>query len=316
MRRRQLTAEMTRWLDNGIGVIDLHHRGLPKLIAAYVIPGDDGLVLIETGPGSTLDNLLGGLTTLGLEPSDLRHILLTHIHLDHAGAAGSLLERYPESRLYVHERGARHMIDPSRLLQSAERIYGAMMQPLWGEFLPCPEDRVTIVGDGDQLDLAGLTLDVLYTPGHASHHVSYADASRNAVFTGDVAGVRIPPSSLVWPPTPPPDIDVEAWQVSINRIRELDPEQILIAHFGPFDDVARHLDLLETRLDEWSSLVEGWLAEGLERDEMMAKLEERVITAIERAEPDSDSAEAASHVTPFGMSIDGLTRYIQKRNAG
>lgn len=311
-----MTGETTRWLDNGIGVIDLHHRGLPKLIAAYVVRSDDGLVLIEAGPGSTLDNLLDGLTSLGLEPAELRHILLTHIHLDHAGAAGSLLQRFPESRLYVHERGARHMIDPSRLLQSAERIYGAMMGPLWGEFLPCPEDRVTVLTDGDQVRAGDLTLDVHYTPGHASHHIAYHDLGRNVVFAGDVAGVRIPPSSLVWPPTPPPDIDIEAWHASINRLRELDPDQILIAHFGPYDDVDRQLRMLEERLDEWASLMSGWQDEGLERDEMIARLEEHVIGEIERVESSSDSGEAARHVTPFGMSVDGLLRYVQKRDAG
>lgn len=311
-----MTGETTRWLDNGIGVIDLHHRGLPKLIAAYVVRSDDGLVLIEAGPGSTLDNLLDGLTSLGLEPAELRHILLTHIHLDHAGAAGSLLQRFPESRLYVHERGARHMIDPSRLLQSAERIYGAMMGPLWGEFLPCPEDRVTVLTDGDQVRAGDLTLDVHYTPGHASHHIAYHDPGRNVVFAGDVAGVRIPPSSLVWPPTPPPDIDIEAWHASINRLRELDPEQILIAHFGPYDDTDRQLRMLEERLDEWTSLMSGWQDEGLERDEMIARLEEHVIGEIERVESSSDSGEAARHVTPFGMSVDGLLRYVQKRDAG
>lgn len=311
-----MTGETTRWLDNGIGVIDLHHRGLPKLIAAYVLRSDDGLVLIETGPGSTLDNLFDGLAKLGLDPAELRHILLTHIHLDHAGAAGSLLQRFPESRLYVHERGARHMIDPSRLLQSAERIYGALMGPLWGEFRPCPEEQVTVLTDGDQVRSGDLTLDVLYTPGHASHHVAFSDPGRNVVFAGDVAGVRIPPSSLVWPPTPPPDIDIEAWHASIDRLRDLHPQQLLIAHFGPYDDVSRQLQQLDERLDEWTSLASGWLEEGLEREEMIALLEEHVVGEIERTEPSTDSAEAAKHVTPFGMSVDGLTRYVQRRNAG
>ena len=213
-----MPEQTTRWLEDGIGLIDLHFQNRPALIAAYVLPADDGLALIEVGPGSTLESLFDGLRKLDLDPNKpalsgsrrVRHLLVTHIHLDHAGAAGSLLERLPDARLYVHQRGARHMIDPSRLLASAAQIYGGLMGPFWGEFLPCPAERVTAVSDGDRLEIGGQTLDVLYTPGHAWHHVAYHETERNIVFAGDVAGVRIPPSPLVWPPTPPPDIDIGA----------------------------------------------------------------------------------------------------------
>lgn len=191
MRERRVTEQTIRWLDDGIGLIDLNFQRRPALIAIYVLPTEDGLALIEVGPGSTLNNLLDGLRDLGLDPDDVRHLLVTHIHLDHAGAAGSLLERLPEAHLYAHERGARHMIDPSRLLASAGQVYGALMEPLWGEFLPCPEERVVVIGDGDRLEIGGLTLDVHYTPGHASHHVAYHEPERNIVFAGEIGRTHV-----------------------------------------------------------------------------------------------------------------------------
>jgi glyoxylase-like metal-dependent hydrolase (beta-lactamase superfamily II) len=312
-KERTVTSPTTRWIDDGVGLIDLHFQRRPTLIACYVLPTADGPALIEVGPGSTLETLLGGLRALGVEPQDIRHILVTHIHLDHAGAAGSLLQRLPDARLYVHERGARHMIDPSRLLASAGQVYGALMEPMWGEFLPCPADRVVAVTDGDRIEIGGMILDVLYTPGHASHHVAYHEPERHIVFAGDVAGVRVPPSPLVWPPTPPPDIDVEAWKLSTRRLRDLDPERLLIAHFGPWDNVWEHLDRLDERLDEWVGYIARWRAEGLGRDAMIDRLREITLAEI-RSEPGSaGTIDATQYVTPFYMSVDGLVRYLDKR---
>lgn len=303
-----------RWLDGNIGLIDVMHRDKAGLIACYVMQVDDGLALIETGPGITVDNLLAGISYLGLSPDELRHILLTHIHLDHAGAAGTLLERYPNAQLYVHERGARHMIDPSRLLASAQRIYGAMMDALWGPFLPCPAERVNVVTDGDRLDLGGTSINVLYTPGHASHHVSYDCPDAMLIFAGDVAGVRIPPSSLVWPPTPPPDIDIPAWHQSIQRLRERSPERVMITHFGEITNVPQNLDELDQRLDDWTEFVDDLLGKGKDRDQIAAALEERVTRQIEAEAADGNTGEAAGYVMPFKMSVDGLLRYLQKRD--
>ncbi len=305
----------TRWLTDDVGVIDLNFQGHPALIAVYILRTSDGLVLIETGPGSTIPALRRGMTELGIELAEIRHILVTHIHLDHAGAAGSLLAELPDATLYVHERGLRHMLNPERLVASARQIYGALMDPLWGDFLPTPEDRTRAVTDGDSLVFGDTTLDVYYTPGHASHHVSFHEPERNIVFAGDVAGVRVPPSPLIWPPAPPPDIDVEAWHASTQKLRELDPEQLLIAHFGVHDDVWSHLDGLDTRLDAWVALVEGWRREELTREEMIAALEARVLAEIE-ADPDSGSlVHASQYVTPSYMNVDGLTRYLDKRDA-
>ncbi len=304
---------LTRWIDDGLGIIDLQFQERIALIATYVVKTNDGLALIDIGPGSTVPALFAGLEELGLETDEVRHLLVTHIHLDHAGASGALMERLPDARLYVHERGFRHMLAPERLLASARQVYGALMDPLWGDFLPTPEDRTFSVTGGDCLELGGVRFDVHYTPGHASHHVAFYEETRNVVFAGDVAGARVPPSPLVWPPTPPPDIDIEAWKESTRLIRELDPEQVMIAHFGPYRNVWEHLDQLDRRLDEWVCLVEEWRSRSLSREEMISALEDHVLEEI-RSEPDSGSTvDATGYVTPFYMSIDGLNRYLDQR---
>ena len=310
-----MTELRTRWLSDDVGVVDLNFQGYPALIATYVMKTSAGVALIETGPGSTLPALKNGLATLEIELNDIQHILLTHIHLDHAGAAGSLLAELPAAKLYVHERGVRHMLNPERLVSSARQIYGALMDPLWGDFLPAPEERTFAITDGDKIQVGATTLDVHYTPGHAAHHVAFHEPERNIIFAGDVAGVRVPPSPLIWPPTPPPDIDVEAWQASTQRLRALDPEKIMITHFDEYADVGRHLDELDARLAQWVDWVAAWRAQALTRAQMIAELEQAVLDEI-ASEPDSTSTVyATKYVTPFYMSVDGLMRYIDKRES-
>ncbi|MGH2866592.1 MAG: MBL fold metallo-hydrolase [Solirubrobacteraceae bacterium] len=225
-------------------VIDLMHLGRERVIGCWQV----GDVLIDPGPSTCLETLLHGLG--GARP---RAILLTHIHLDHAGGTGSLVQRWPEVEVYVHERGARHMIDPTRLMDSATRLYGADMDRLWGEMRPVPEANLHALVGGEWL--FGGDFEVAYTPGHASHHVSYRHGS--VAFVGDVGGVRIAPDSIVVPPTIPPDIDVEAWQRSIAVIRSWSPEVLAMTHFGESEDVTAQLDELEARLDAWSELARG-----------------------------------------------------------
>lgn len=303
------------WLFDGLGMIDLQFRGNDHLIAAYVLQTSDGLALIETGPANAEKRLVEGIGQLGPDPADLRHIAVTHIHLDHAGSAGALLQRFPEARLYVHKIGAPHLIDPSRLLSSAGRIYGDQMDALWGIMQPVPAERVTTIDDGDTLRFGDLELDVLYTPGHASHHVSYVDRQRDVVFTGDVAGVRVPPSKLAWPPTPPPDIDIEVWHQSIAKLRSINPEQLLLTHYGPVKGVTDHLDQLDARLDRWTDLVAGLQKQGLEREELVARLTEDAAEEIQAAGESTETQGSVSNVTPFGMAIDGMTRYLRKRSS-
>ncbi len=218
-------------------VIDCMHLGRDRVIGAWEVrPG----VIVDPGPGSCAHTLLAGVEA---EP---RALLLSHIHLDHAGASGVLARRFPELRVYVHEVGAPHVIDPSRLLMSAARLYGDDMERLWGEVAPVPEDRVTVLRGGEEVE----GLEVHYAPGHARHHVVYFDPESRDAYTGDVAGCQVPPSDLVAAPTPPPEIEVEVWLESIAMLRSLDPARVCMTHFGADDDVAGHLDRLEAWLHE------------------------------------------------------------------
>lgn len=251
-------------------------------------------LLIDPGPTSCLKTLLAELD--GRVP---RALLLTHIHLDHAGASGSLVERWPELEVYVHERGAPHLIDPSRLLESARRLYGENMDLWWGEMVPVPEANVHVLSGGERI--LGGAFEVAYTPGHASHHVCYRH--RGTAFVGDVGGVRITPDSLTIPPTPPPDIDIEAWHESIERVRAWRPERLAITHFDAYADVDRQLDELTARLDEWSERA---------RDEG----EEAFVAAVEseiQAHAEDGLLGTYTQAASPDQLYAGLTRYWRKR---
>jgi glyoxylase-like metal-dependent hydrolase (beta-lactamase superfamily II) len=270
-------------------LIDVRHLGRERVIGCWQL--DD--VLIDPGPTSSLERLLAGLG--GQQPSAL---LLTHIHLDHAGGSGSLVERWPELEVYVHERGAPHLIDPSRLLESASRLYGENMDSWWGEMVPVPERNLRVLKGGERvLD----SFEVAYTPGHASHHVSYLH--QGTAFVGDVGGVRITERSPTIPPTPPPDIDLEAWRESISRIREWRPKRIAITHFGAYEDVDRQLDELERSMDELAQR-----AREQDKDSFMAGLGGE----IER-EAEPDAIEAYGQAAPLDQLYAGLERYWRKR---
>jgi glyoxylase-like metal-dependent hydrolase (beta-lactamase superfamily II) len=275
-----------------VRVIDLTHLGRPRVIGAWL----DDEVIIDCGPSSTLDTLLEGLGEI--TPSAL---LLTHIHFDHAGAAGSLVRRWPELPVYVHERGARHLADPERLYNSARRLYGDQMERLWGEMLPVPEENLRVLTGGETiLD----RYEVAYTPGHASHHVCYRhDAT---AFVGDVAGVRITPDAITIPPTPPPDIDVELWHESIAILRRWAPERLAMTHFGEATDVGAQLDEVNTRLDAWSELAR----EG-DRERFVALVREE-ITRRGSAEQAAQYEQAA----PAEQLYAGYERYWARRASG
>jgi glyoxylase-like metal-dependent hydrolase (beta-lactamase superfamily II) len=271
-------------------VIDLMHLGRERVIGCWQV----GDVLIDPGPTSCLDTLLAALGE-----DRPRVLLLTHIHLDHAGASGSLVERWPGLEVYVHERGARHMADPSRLLDSAKRLYGADMDRLWGDFVAVPEENLHVISGGETL--AG-GFEVAYTPGHASHHVSYL--YEGTAFVGDVGGVRVPPSSMVMPPTPPPDIDIEAWHKSVERIAAWAPERLAMTHFGAAENVAAHLEEMHRRLDEQAEL-----ARSGDRDAFLERVSRDVAAA-----GDPDTAAAYAQAAPREQLFAGLTRYWQKRS--
>jgi len=289
-----------------ISTIDLGFKGLDHAVAAFLVRGPDGAVLVETGPASTVEALFAGLVAHGFAPSDLAAALVTHIHLDHAGAAGHLAAHGVD--LYVHPRGARHLIDPSRLLASAERIYGDQLEALWGTTIAVPAERVHAVADGAVVQLAGLAFTALDTPGHAGHHHCWQVGG--AVFTGDVGGVRMPGSRLVAVPAVPPEFDPDAWRASIARLRSAGAEAFYLTHFGRVGDPAEHLDALEAELDAVLAFMTAAAQETDERDVLARRY---VAWNRDRAEKlGVTSAEWARFeaANPFSISVDGILRWL------
>lgn len=272
-------------------VIDVEHLGRPHVIGCWQV----GEALVDPGPESSLETLLAALG------EDLpRALLLTHIHLDHAAATGALVRRWPDLEVYVHERGAPHLIDPAKLLASAGRLYGDQMQRLWGEIVPVPEANVKPLAGGERV----LGMRVAYTPGHASHHVSYLHEQSGTAFVGDIAGARIPGVDLVVPPTPPPDIDIETWEDSIAIVEGWRPERLALTHFGAVEDPLPHLAHVKERLRE-----EAQLARELPEDAYEAQHRKRVIAS-------STSKDAATEMlqsVPPQYQWRGLNRYWSKR---
>lgn len=293
--------------------IDLNFRNSPRVIATAILSGADGVTLIDPGPTSCLPALEAGLRERGFTLRDVTTILLTHIHLDHAGAAGTIAERVPGVRVYVHERGAPHMIDPSKLLASATRLYGDRMDLLWGAFLPVPASQVTVLNGGERLALAGTTLQVAYTPGHAKHHVSYFDEHSGTAYVGDTAGVRVSGDFLI-APTPPPDIDVEAWQESVNRIDAWQPVSLFLTHFGPITPGRAHLARFRHTITAAAESAREELGRGGSDEEMAHRFAERMRAEARRSLPERE-ARASELAAPFDQLFQGLQRYWQKRSS-
>ncbi len=292
--------------------IDLQFRGSPRVIATAVLPGNDGVTLIDPGPSSCLAALENGLREQGLTLRDVRRLLLTHIHLDHAGATGSIVERVPAVKVYVHERGAPHMADPSTLLASATRLYGDQMDSLWGPFVAVPSANVTALQGGETLDIGGSSVRVAYTPGHAKHHVSYFREHDGTAFVGDTAGVLVSGDFLI-APTPPPDIDIEGWQNSINTIEEWSPVSLFLTHFGPVAPARAPLAKIRDAVAKAAETSRAMLADG-GSDEMLAKQYGELIRKAARQALPEQEARAAELAAPFDQLWGGLARYWQKKD--
>lgn len=277
--------------------IDLLHQGTPRSIGVYLLDGDDGPALFDCGPATTIDALKAGLADAGLALTDVRHLLLSHIHLDHAGAAGTLVREHPALQVHVSEIGAPHLIDPSRLEASARRLYGDAFDPLWGELAPVPKENVHVAGDS----VVGLAC--FPTPGHASHHISYFDRD-GTLYAGDAAGVRIQPGRYVLPPTPPPDFDLDAWQNTVDEIERHAPDRLALVHFGVAEDPARHLAELRLELYDWAEFVLGGASEEEFVDYVRAELA--------NAGEDLDTYDVAM---PLWQSYRGIKRWVEKRQA-
>jgi glyoxylase-like metal-dependent hydrolase (beta-lactamase superfamily II) len=292
--------------------IDLQFRGSPRVIATALINGPGGLTLIDPGPTSCLPVLEAGLRDRGLTLRDVRTLLLTHIHLDHAGAAGTIVERVPGIRVYVHERGAPHMIDPAKLLASAARLHGDQMETLWGAFLPVPASQVTALAGGERLELSGTSLRVAYTPGHAKHHVSYLDERDGMAYVGDTGGIRITGDYLL-APTPPPDIDIEAWQASLDVIDAWQPVSLFLTHFGPVTPARAHLARFRPTLTAMAEAVRDAMKAGGSEEEQIRGFVDRMRQEARRGLPERE-AVATELAAPFDQLWQGLARYWRKRN--
>jgi glyoxylase-like metal-dependent hydrolase (beta-lactamase superfamily II) len=293
-------------------LLDLNWLGHPKSIATALLRSEGFNALIDPGPGSTLATLREQLAIHRLRVPDLHAVLLTHIHLDHAGATGALIQENPALPVYVHAKGAAHMADPSKLLSSAERLYGQEMQRLFGDFLPVPEANLHILEGGETLSLSSRELRVIYTPGHASHHVTYFDLSEKVAFVGDTAGICVNGHPFILPATPPPDISLELWTASLDTLVQLRPLRLFLTHFGFSDQPERHLMNYRERLLHWGQLS----AEILAREPDQAKATHSFAKAVAAEAADSLTPDELSHYVFNGalqLSWRGLERYHRKR---
>jgi len=275
--------------------LDLQHQ-TPGIVASYPLETEDGLALFDCGPTSCIASLEAGLAERGLELTDVRHLLLSHIHLDHAGAAGALVRKHPGLQVHVSEIGARHLLDPSRLEASARRLYGDAFDVLWGELVPVPERNVHVVGD------RLLGLECFPTPGHAWHHVSYLDGE-GTLYAGDAAGVRLTAGRFVMPPCPPPDIDLDAWEQSLVDIERRAPARLALIHFGVVDDVQEHLARLRETLASWGQRV----ADGMDEGSFVAAARYDV------SQTDPELVDEYERAGPYWHHFRGLERYWAKR---
>ncbi len=307
---------MTGTLAAGLDYVDLNFQGKPEIIATVVLHGPQGVALIDPGPSTTLESLRAALKNKGVEVRDVRQLLLTHIHLDHAGATGTLVRENPSIEVFVHERGAPHMADPTRLLASATRLYGdGNMQELWGEFIAVPASNLRLLTGGETISAAGRELQVAYTPGHASHHVSYFDGSSRIAFVGDTAGIRRGGAVYVMPPTPPPDIDLEAWRDSEERILAWESETLFLTHFGPFHGARLQFQQLRANLDTWSRIVIRLIADGrLSETERQDAFVDEAQRELRRAVGEQE-ADQYGRAGRLDYSWQGLARYWRKRSA-
>ena len=301
-------------IARGLGYIDVNFMGFPRVIATAVLQGPGGVTLIDPGPSTCLDTLRASLEKHGMAVADVKAILLTHIHLDHAGATGSLVRENPEIAVYIHENGAPHMVSPEKLLASAARLYGDQMERLWGEFASIPEANIRSLAGGERIDVSDRQLDVAYIPGHASHHVGYFDSSSGVAFVGDTAGIRLGKELFATPPTPPPDIDVEAWVKSIELIRSRQPSTLFVTHFGPHEDVSAHLDAFLEHLAAAKDLARTIVESAGSDEDKASEFTHQMQLYIQRYVPaqQTDLFDGAP-LGPLSLGWFGLRRYWRKQ---
>jgi glyoxylase-like metal-dependent hydrolase (beta-lactamase superfamily II) len=300
-------------LAAGVSYCDLQFQSRPRIVAAALLHDSGGAAIVDPGPSSTLPALHAALANAGLSMRDVTALVLTHIHLDHAGATGPLVRENPGLRVYVHERGAPHLIDPSKLLASASLLYGDAMDRLWGEVSPVPASSLVVLKGGERIEAGGRPLDVAYTPGHASHHVSYYNSDTGIAFVGDTAGIKIAENGYVLPPTPPPDINLETWEESLRTIEAWRPDTLFLTHFGPYGSAGPHIAELRDHLALAANLVRTSLARDGSDEDREAWFSEELRRELRRrlGEGEGRSYEIAGRLD---LSWRGLARYWRKKS--
>jgi len=295
-------------------VLDLNWMGRPHSIGAVLLESGGHYAILDPGPASTLETLRAELQSRGLSVSDLNAILLTHIHLDHAGASGSLLRENPNLRVFVHSKGAAHLADPSKLLASAGRLWGDELPRLFGETLAVPEQNIQILDGTETLMVGTRKLEVIYTPGHASHHVTYFDEREGVAFTGDTAGIRIKNGPYIMPATPPPDIDLAVWEQSFAAILDRRPSRLFVTHFGFAENPAKHIADFRERLHLWADITEKTLQATSDVAAALQFFLEQTQTEMRQYLSEAD-AEQHAFTAGLPLSFLGLARHIRKRGA-
>jgi glyoxylase-like metal-dependent hydrolase (beta-lactamase superfamily II) len=301
-------------LSPGVWQISLPFLGEHEIVGSYLLAGNNDLAIIDPGPGSMQEPLLASIREAGFEPRDVTHILATHIHLDHTGGVGSLMRHMPKAQVYVHTLGAPHLLDTSKVVASATRIYGERMQLLWGDIEPVPQQRLRVIDNGDILTIAGRSLNVYYAPGHAIHHVIFFDSQSGELWAGDVAGVRLPGVDYVRPPTPPPDLDLEAWSASIDLINCLQPTVAYMGHFGATTNVHAHLDRLREKLYAWGEFVLAAMRSGHTEAEIISLLIAHTEPELHQAAGDVHALKRYEIATNYAMTVQGYMRYWRKKH--
>jgi glyoxylase-like metal-dependent hydrolase (beta-lactamase superfamily II) len=296
----------------GVTAIDTFMAGRERYTAAYLLHADEP-TLVETGPGTSVGPVDRALRDLGIEPDALAHVVVTHIHLDHAGGVGGLATRYPRSTIWVHQRGARHLADPTRLVASATRVYGEeRMTSLFGPVRPVPADRLRVLDDGAELRIGGRSLRAIDTPGHANHHLALVDSETGVVFTGDALGIHVPDLPILRPATPPPDFDLDRAVASIERIRGAARSTLLFAHFGPIGEVDRTCDLAVRRLREWTDAVRGAMRTTADLDEIVEVLSREAARDVATGAESQLDLDRLETLASIRMNAAGIVRYLSR----